>query len=125
MKTRILVAVMVTILAVGLIPMPAWAGRAPATPKVTITTAATASSELITDKFSSVPKGSHSEQTKVYSPDGGLYQTFTQGFSPVSGAYTVTHEMLVAGAAAETMPGTWTVRVYLDGVLRGTATFQI
>lgn len=100
-------------------------GTSPTGPSATVTTARTASSVLITDAFKNVGRGTHTEQTKVYSPDGGLYQTFSSTFSPVKGAYTVTHEMLVAGTWAETLPGTWRVRVYLDGAEVGTTTFQL
>lgn len=130
MKTKLMITVMVATLLLAALPAPALAakpgGGGTTGPKVVVTCAYDGMNELITDAFSGVSKGTHTEQTKVYSPDGGLYQGFTQSFSlSRAGSYTVTHTLPIAGTWAETMPGTWTVKVYLDGVQLGTSTFQV
>jgi hypothetical protein len=130
MKTKMMITAMVATLMLAAFPVPALAGK-PAGggttgPKVAVTCTYDGMNELITDALTSVAKGTHTEQTKVYSPDGGLYQTFTQGFTlSRAGSYTVTHALPIAGTWAESMPGTWTVKVYLDGVQLGTANFQV
>lgn len=132
MKKRMAVVLVASLLAIVFLPQTAMAGKPSAKPGddggaagVVITTERTATSVFITDEFVNVKRGTHVEETKVYSPDGGLYQTFSSTFSPVKGAYAVTHEVLVAGTWAETLPGTWTARVYLDGTQLGTATFEL
>lgn len=129
MKTKLMITAMVATLLLTALPAPALAGK-PAGgttgPKVTVTCTYDGMNELINDAFSSVPKGTHTEQTKVYSPDGGLYQTFTQSFTlSRAGSYAVTHTLPIAGTWAESMPGAWTVKVYLDGVQLGTGGFQV
>lgn len=130
MKTKLIVTLMVATLMLAAFPAPALAGK-PAGggttgPKVVVTCTYDGMNELIKDAFTGVAKGTHSAVTKVYSPDGGLYQTFTQGFTLTrAGGYTVTHTLPIAGTWAETMPGTWTVKVSLDGVQLGTGSFQV
>jgi len=130
MKTKMIITLMVATLMLAAFPVPAFAGK-PAGggttgPKAVVTCTYDGMNELIKDEFTTVAKGTHSETTKVYSPDGGLYQTFTQSFTLArAGAYTVTHTLPIAGTWAETMPGAWTVRVSLDGVQLGTGGFQV
>lgn len=131
MIRRIAAGLVVCLMLGALVPSLAYAGKpsgggtTETGPTVAISTQRTPSSVRITDAFSGVKRGTHTESTKVYSPDGGLYQTFGSTFSVTKGTYSVTHEMLVEGTWAETMPGTWTVRVYLDGVEVGNKTFPL
>lgn len=106
-------------------PGAAYAGKAPSGPSVEVACVRTATTVRITDVFKNVPKGTHTEQTHVYTPNGILYQTFSSTFVPTRGAYTVMHEMGVTGTWAQTLPGTWTVRVHLDGAYLGQGTFVI
>jgi len=83
-------------------------------------------------------EGSHDQVIKVYCPDGGLYQTIyvpftthslpsmtkTAAWSPrpveielvsmADGVYPVWGELPIAGTWAMRLPGTWSVKIYLD-----------
>jgi len=125
-KVRILTGVATVLVLALMLPSPAIAAKRPTVaPKVVITCAQVDGVEYITDTFTGLQATTHTEQTKLYTPDGGLYQTFTQQFVPTNGGYTVTHVMPIVGTWAERLPGTWTVKVYLDGVVLGTGTFVI
>jgi hypothetical protein len=69
-------------------------------------------------------QGEHSQQALFTSPTGKVYDT---GAQPYTNAGYNVHclEMPVAGQAAATMPGTWSVQVLLDGNKVDTATFTI
>jgi hypothetical protein len=90
-------------------------------PSVTVTTQKNHQGDIlisVTDfnAFANLSRGAHTETTKWFSPDGGTYQVFTTDFTvDRTGTFNDSHTILWAGTWAETMPGTWTVRVYLDG----------
>lgn len=90
-------------------------------PSVTITTQKNYQGETLIsvtefNDFANLSRGAHNETTKWFSPDGGTYQVFTTDFSvDRTGLFSDSHTILWAGTWAESMPGTWTVGVYLDG----------
>lgn len=65
--------------------------------------------------FKNLTNVRHTETTKWFAPDSTLYQSDSVSFTPTKGAYNDSHQLLWAGTWAEQMPGTWTIKVYLDG----------
>jgi hypothetical protein len=119
--TRILATVLITALALALLSSPAFAGGKPrpprAAPSFSANMAMTGSldAQTVCVCFCNLPKGAHVEETRFYSPDGAMYQAYSSTLSSRTRACVVTHQLPIAGTWAAGMPGTWTVRVFLDG----------